>query len=79
LKIDILSSISNGKDKQLNPKCTGCLDLLLKQNGIQSQGNCGFSKYNTNNNLCPCSLCIVKCMCEDICADAIKWRKGMNI
>ena len=51
--------------------CKGC-----PSNTYYKDGSCKFNAYNDCGQ-CPCSVCIVKVMCQDVCDDFNKFRIGI--
>jgi hypothetical protein len=48
--------------------CKGCLTYICSS----STGGCGSISNNTNGT-CPCSKCIVKSVCEEVCKPFHGW------
>jgi len=49
--------------------CTGCLTFIdFISAGSEFKRRCHYSTYNEEGQ-CPCSTCIIKMMCQNICVD----------
>jgi len=52
-----------------NEHCEGCVSYLIAENRISTAAyafrTCGYN--GVNNGQCPCTQCIVKVMCNDMC------------
>jgi len=65
-----------------NEQCEGCVSYLTAENsirihtfstGIYAFRTCGYN--GVNNGQCPCTQCIVKVMCNDMCDDYKTFHK----
>jgi hypothetical protein len=51
----------------VNDNCYGCITFIR-------ESECSYSYINNENSKCPCSQCIVKVMCENMCTDFMSYR-----
>lgn len=62
--------------------CPGCATYVevqritqeMKNNGYQDVPQCEIKPYY-KGKYCPCSKCIVKMMCEEMCEELITWKR----
>jgi len=55
-----------------NKYCEGCCVRHLQGE------DCDFIKNNTNGS-CPCTICVVKTMCQDWCESFVEWTDDVMI
>jgi hypothetical protein len=62
--------------------CPGCVTYVevekitreMEENGYKDSPQCTIEPYY-KGKFCPCSRCIVKMMCEDMCEELINWKQ----
>jgi hypothetical protein len=59
----------------MSNNCDGCSSDTYYDKA-ESGGCCKFNAYNDFGK-CPCTRCIIKMMCEDVCDDFDKFRIGI--
>jgi hypothetical protein len=53
-------------------QCEGCYSFIM----IKEKNDEDVCTYNTENlGDCPCSNCLIKCMCSDGCEEYCSWTK----
>jgi len=55
--------------------CSGCFSHIYYANNSDKISHCSFREYNDKGR-CPCTLCIVKCMCQRACHDYLGFRNS---
>ena len=55
--------------------CGGCLTHKVQQ--MSETILCQYTKYNKTGS-CPCTICLVKSMCENGCETRDKWLNKLN-
>lgn len=68
--------IAKGIERIVNDRCEGCSTYDFDGSTFRGRSiiSCDYSGMNTDEFPCPCALCLIKSMCEEVCNDWRVWR-----
>jgi hypothetical protein len=62
--------------KKINQLCQGC--IVYTNTVDEREITCTATKFNFPENLCPCSNCIIKVVCQESCSKLRKYLSDNN-